>query len=84
MASMRSITLSSSLSTTSSAPMFSDTCSALEAPVITVLTPSNFRHQASASYAMLQPSSPAIGISCLTLSMRAWPSSLSMPSRMNL
>ena len=46
---------------TSMAFMFSSTCSGREAPVITVETSAFFRHQASASWARVQPRSSAMG-----------------------
>jgi hypothetical protein len=51
--------------------MFSITCSARLAPVITLLTFGLVRHQASPSCASVQSSSFAIGWSCLTLATRS-------------
>ena len=69
-ASMRAMTSAVSKGTAARAFMFSCTCEARLAPVITVLTCGFLTHQASASWLIVQPKSPATVCRARTLSMR--------------
>ena len=62
---------------TSSAFMFSCTCSTRLAPVITVDTRGFLAHHANASWASVQPNSSAISLNAFTFLLRR--SSVSMP-----
>ena len=81
MVSMRSITSLVNLATTSSVCMFSTTCCAFDAPVMTVLTFGFFKHHAIANCAIEQPRSCATSANCLTFSMLRLASSFSNRSR---